>query len=384
MFHFPGKKFLVAVIIITGIPLISFLLWYFKTRIPVEILVMNKSAASVSRIEHKAAFWIFNNSRIVKRTGKSYNHKEDYYGFIPVTPYRNKEYLLKEIRTGDIDSLSDHYDMAWFVDSYGLTYDDWYGNPSHPGRSRILYGGLTQADYMFIRDMIRKKKPVIAEFNFFASPTSQQVRSKSEELTGIYWSGWTGFYCDNLDRISNGDLPLWIINTYQEQNGIEWNYSNPGIVLVSQHNRIVVLEKETHIDIEFPLIITGSDKAARYGIARLVHFPGRFDISYATDPGKVISYFELSVNANGESLLKDHNLPFRFPAVVGNPGSIDFYYLAGNFSEARIGMTGSKFWGIRFLKSFLDNDGTDSRSEFYRSYYYPFISTVISDYHEFH
>ncbi len=343
---------------------------------------MNKSAGTVSREEHKAAFWLLNYERFVKKNRTKYDHRKDYYGFIPVKPYRNKNWNIRSIRLNDIDSLTAHYDMAWFVDTYGLSLGDWYGDPSQDVYSRMLYGGLNKNDYIFIKEMLGRNKLVIAEFNFFASPTTGVIRSKTEKLVDVYWSGWTGIYYDNLNYLMNKEVPGWIINNYKEQNQGEWPYSNSGIVLVNHEGKVLVLEYETHIDIEVPLVTTSYDKASSYGVSPVVHYPCRFDISYAADTSDVISYYELSVNLNGERLLSNHNIPSRFPAVTKNSGNGLFYYLAGSYSHHDMTMLTSMLRGSRSFEFIMHSERIGSKGKFFREYYYPFISTVISDYYE--
>ncbi len=382
MFYRPAKILFISIIIILAVLLLSFLLWSFKVKRPMEILVMNKAVQSVSRHEHKAAFWILNYNRFVRKSGKSYNHRKDYYGFFPIKPYRYKEYDVRNIRFNDIDSLADHYDMAWFIDTYGLSFGEWYGDVADETYSRMLYGGLNQEDYFYIREMLLRNKPVIAEFNFFASPTSDLLRTKTEELAGIYWSGWTGTYYDNMDYNENSDLPSRIINLYKEQNQGSWPYSRSGIILLNHENRVLVLENETHIEIELPLITTAADKAARYGVSPVIHFPCRFDICYTADTSNVISYYELYPTAEGDSILRKNNIPSRFPAVIGNFDNGPFYYLAGSFSDYDIAMFTSRFTGSRSFDFMLLRDRVETRGKFFSEFYYPFISTIITDYQE--
>ena len=138
MFSNPGKKLLFVLLVITVIPVMSFLLWYISPKNEMEILIVNKSVSSVSRNEHKALFWILRYHRYVRSDGKFYNHKKDYYGFMPLRPYRDKDFEINGIRISDIDSLAGHYDMAWFVDNHGVSFGDWYGDPSSDTQTRFL------------------------------------------------------------------------------------------------------------------------------------------------------------------------------------------------------------------------------------------------------
>ncbi len=382
MFLRPVKILLIAIGIILTVFLLSFLVWTLKEKKTMEILLMNKAVQSFSRHEHKAAFWILNYNRFVRTTGRSYNLRKDYYGFFPKKPLDYKEYDVRNIKYKEIDSLVEHYDMTWFIDTYGLSYGEWYGDGPDETYLRMLYGGLDMEDYIFIRKMLSRNKLVIAEFNFFASPTSDILRSKTEELAGIYWSGWTGTYYDNLDYNENAFLPSRIVNLYKEQNHGYWPYSGSGIILLNHENKVLVLENETHIEIELPLITTAADRAARYGVSPVVHFPCRFDICYTADTSKIISYYELYPTAKGDSILRRNNIPHRFPAVIRNYDNGHFYYLAGSFSHFDVTMVTSRLSGSRSFDFMLLRDRVETKGKFFSEFYYPFISTVITNYYK--
>lgn len=384
----PGKKIILAITVIAAIPLISFLLWFFSEKKPFDIIIVNKSAYSVSRFENKSAIGILHHNRFVKKDGKAYNRKRDYYGFFPSEPYDEKQYYVREITGNNADSLAGNYDMAWFidsygfVDSYGLTVGDWYGDgASDHEHSEILYGGLSQHDYRLLHEMITNDKLVLAEFNFFASPTPENVRKMTEKLIDIYWSGWTGMYYDDLDYRTNKYLPVWILEAYREQNNNYWPYTESGIVLVHEDGSVLVLENETHLDIEVPLITTSPEEAAMYGVSEQVHYPYRFDISYAADTTSVISFYELCVNEKGRQLLVSRNIPSRFPAVSGKPGKNNFYYLAGNFSFYEMPAFTTMMRGVRAIDFFLYTDEIESRDKFFWKYYYPLVTNIVLDYY---
>lgn len=374
-----GIKFLFALIIIAAFPLLSYFLWFYKEKKPVEILIMNKTVTSESRSENKAAFTILKYNRIIRKDSKQYNHREDYYGFFPLSPGNDQEYFIREIDSNQADSLSGHYDMAWFIDTYGISAADWQSRSQDEDYSPVLYGGLTMNDYLFLEKMTGMNKLVFAEFNFFASPTTENVRSKTEALTDIYWSGWTGMYYDNLDYNTNESIPEWIVEAYHSQTGNSWQYTRPGIILANEKGSVLILENETHLDIEVPLITTTADKAKQYGVIENVHYPYRFNISYAADTADVISYFELSVNEAGNDLLKSSNIPFRFPAVTGNDNN--FYYHGGNFSYYDMPALTTMLLGKRYFDFLFYNENPEDRSKFFWRYYYPFVTGVISTYY---
>ncbi len=373
-------KLSAALILVIALLCTSYIAWFLKEKKPVDILVMNKSAVSGNRVEHRAAFWVLNKERFVNSSGKAYRQKSGYYGFIPLSPFRNREYLLREITEELADSLSKAYDVAWYVDTYGVSLEEWYSGTATGVSSRMLYGGLDYGDYLFIKKMLESNKMVIAEFNFFASPTPQDIRSMVEQLTGVYWSGWSGSYYDNLDYSQNGEFPLRLVENYEGLNGALWDYSGPGIVFESHDNKVVVLEYDTHLDVEVPLVTTSGTTAAKYGVAETVHYPGRFDISYPADTSAVVSYYEIYVNSNGEKVLSKHNIPCRFPAVTvaAVPGT--FLYMAGDYSNIRLPLVTSRLAGSQAFDFLLYSNDVVSKESFFSKYYYPFVSKIIKDY----
>lgn len=380
MIRKPFIVILIVLVIILVIPLSAYLIWRLKPERNIEILIVNKSVSTGSGDENKAAFWVLNQNKFIRNSGSLYDHREDYFGFFPLKPFDLKEYEIRRIRSEDIDSLASHYDMAWFADTYGLSLAEWYGPESVNSFSRMLYGGLTQYDYLFINAMVEREKLVIAEFNFFGSPTPGLVRRKTEEITDIYWSGWTGTYYDNLDYNLSPEFPLWIIDSYNEQNLNGWQYTGSGIIFINHENTVVVLENETHLDLEVPLVTTSIQDSRHFGIPSVIHYPGRFDISYAADMGNVISYFEIYVNEKGRSLLDKHNIPQRFPAVISKDNN-RFVYMAASFSDFKTPVFTSRMAGPAAFDIFYRDGGIGSRKKFFREYYFPFITKVITDYY---
>ena len=68
-------------------------------------------------------------------------------------------------------------------------------------RSEKIVGGLEMEEWQSIvgRLASNKKSMLIAEYNTFASPTSEAVRKELQDYLGISWSGWIGRYFDELD-----------------------------------------------------------------------------------------------------------------------------------------------------------------------------------------
>lgn len=340
---------------------------------------MNKTVPDKARIEHRALFWVLKHYKFTPAWKNGYSHKKDYYGFFPEYFRNDSEKDIRRIDLMEIDSFTHVYDMAYFADCYGVQYSDFQiERPSD--LPNLIYGGLNQNDYLFLQKMAEKKKPVILEYNFFAAPTSDLIRTKIEQLFGIYWSGWKGKYFGSLSKgDSETDVPEWVVTEWELQNKDTWIFNKPGIILINSGNTIVVLEKDTHLDIEVPLIITDSEFAKAFKMDEMVYFTGWFDITFALQQNDVTSFFEISANANGTSLLRKYGIPARFPAVIMNKNDKPFVYLAGNYARIDIDFLSASLAGIEnlILPQPYGYD-LDNKNFFWR-FYKPLIGNFIQE-----
>lgn len=101
-------------------------------------------------------------------------------------------------------------------------------------------------------------KPVLTEFNLIAAPTDGDVRTAFEQMWGLTWTGWTGRYFRTLNASESADLPVWLIEQYKIQRGRDWPFTKSGIVFVHEDGRIVILEQDTHLDFDRPVIHTSA------------------------------------------------------------------------------------------------------------------------------
>ena len=77
------KKTLLIVIIILAavliLPLINFIRWAFQEKMPMDIILVDKTVPTLDREKHKSFNWIIANERFVKKENKrSYSHVKDY------------------------------------------------------------------------------------------------------------------------------------------------------------------------------------------------------------------------------------------------------------------------------------------------------------------
>ncbi len=376
----PLQIVVVVLVVIVAVPLFFYLRWAFQEKRPLNVLVLNKTVPSIERETHRSLFWILNNNRFVKRDGGStYSYKKDYYGFFPLTPVRERQYKKRDYRLTELPDLYDNYDALYFADTYGVFFDDWYSvSRSRTRRSRLIYGGLNSNDRLLMSEMQQRGKLVILEYNSFDYPTPDLERFMVEEMLGIESTGWTGRYFSTLDTLRGSDLPLWMTSIYRRHTGRAWNYSKPGIVLVS-NNQIVVLEYETHLLEEYPFIETRDNYAERFGVEGSVPFDRWFQVIYPGDT-EVISNFRIKTTSEGEMLLADHLLQNRFPAVISNPAGLNTWYFAGDFATNDIPYLSSYFYRLPLMERLRYSSDINDPRRFFWLYYRPLVTTIFSDY----
>ena len=211
------KLLRIIILLFLMIPVISWICWKFKDKVQMNLLVVDKTVPNGNYSEHLSFFWVANQKRWVKPNGEEYNFAEDFYGFHPGDDGR---YVIKDLRIFEkqgLSALADSLDLAFFADTYGIYNSNWKDHPDY-GKDTIslFYGGLQPAEFNLIREMKRKGKTIIAEFNFIAAPTSELVRNQTEQLLGLKWSGWVGKYYHTLDTVLDPEIPRWLPDLYKK------------------------------------------------------------------------------------------------------------------------------------------------------------------------
>jgi hypothetical protein len=376
------KTLLIVVIILTviiALPLVNFISWAFQSKKPMDIILVDKTVPTVDRENHKSFSWILTNERFVKKENKrSYSYLKDYYGFVPKRPLREKLWTRNEYRLADVINLAEKNDAVYFADTYGVFFNDWYKGINRSRKSRKMYGGLNNNDYLLIKEMKDRNKLIIMEYNSFAYPTAQFESVRTQEKLGISFAGWTGKYFATLDTTKD-DFPIWMTAMYRKEYKKPWTFKNAGIVILKD-KEIIVLEQGTQLKNPFPHIITETENISKYNVADNVAFDKWFDI---IDPmaNNIISKFKIETTAIGDSLLADNNLTNEFPAVVQDPVSKSIYYFSGDFANANDPYWTVRFKGVDKLKGILYSDKPDDTRRFFWLYYKPLVNGIFTDYY---
>ncbi len=370
--------FILAVLLL--IPAVSFIRWAFQEKKPVDVVILDKTVPTLDRQGHRSFVYVMTNARFVKgEKGGSYSARKDYYGFEPLRPVREKQFRKMDFRLTELIDLAEKNDAIYYTDTYGVFFNDWYQGIKKTRRSRKLYGGLNNNDYLLMVEMKKRDKLVLLEYNTFDYPTAGLERFKTEELLGIASTGWMGQYYKSLDTVSQQGVPAWMPALYRKQYREPWTFSKAGVVLLKE-NGIIVLEEGKQLMSAMPVIRTTSESAGRFGLPETVTFTKSFDI---IDPGQnnVISEFVLNTTPAGDTLLSVNDLKSVFPAVTQEPLTQKTYYFSGDFANNDI-----PFWTARIkniqksAKALLYSENQDDPRRFFWLYYKPLITSIFSEY----
>ena len=372
---------IIILVLILALPVINFFRWTFQEKKPMDIIILDKTVPTLEREKHRSLTWILTNERFVKKNKRSYSFRKDYFGFFPTRPLREKLYKQNNLRLGDIMNVADKTDALYYADTYGVFFNDWYKGINKSRRSRKLYGGLNNTDYLYFYEMQKRNKLCILEYNTFDYPTAELERYKTKQRLGIEFGGWNGKYFSSLDTAakSNKDFPVWMTAMYRKEYRQPWKFTKPGVVFIKDRD-IIVLEEGTHLKSALPRISTDSTYRARYGITDNVAYEGWFDV---IDPlkSKVISTFNLETTATGDTLLFENFLSKQFPAVITDTLNQRTFYFSGDFATNNVPYWTARFRGVDKLKGIFYSEKQNDERRFFWLYYRPLILGIFSDYY---
>ena len=376
------KTLLILVIIlavILALPVINLIRWSFQSKKPLDIIIVDKTVPTLEREHHKPFTWILTNERFVKKENRaSYSYTKDYFGFFPQRPLRDKKWDRNDYRLADIINLANKNDAIYFTDTYGVFFNDWFRGINKSRKSRKIYGGLNNTDFLLLKEMKDRNKLIIMEYNSFDYPTAEFESFRTQEKLGITFSGWTGKYFSSLDTTIK-DFPIWMTAMYRKEYKKPWKFTKAGIVILKEKD-IVVLEEGIHLKNSLPQIITDESSAKKYGVLSKVSFDQWFDI---IDPlqNKVISKFKIETTPEGDTLLSSNGLMSEFPAVIQEPVAQRIYYFSGDFATYDIPFWTARLKGVDKLKVIFYSDKPEDTRRFFWLYYKPLINGIFSDYY---
>jgi hypothetical protein len=336
-------------------------LWALKDSKPLNVLILDKTVPDATYREHKGLVWLLNNEKYLNSKGNPYSLEDDYFGFIPKD---NGQFAIKELPK----QLS-KYDVIYLADQYGVYEEEFYGENQLGKRSESLYGGLELAEIEQIENTLFKEKgkTLIAEFNTFASPTTNDVRLKISNLLNVNWSGWIGRYFPNL---SSTEVPIWVKDQYAG----EWNFKGSGLVFVNEADYVHVVEEKDLTNQGVPILFTkNGENYFKENLNSIYQY--WFDIVDANSGIEVLANFQLPVNEKVNEELRELGIPKTFPAIIHHENvQFQSFYFSGDFADEAEVPSIYQTRGISFWKKTVSE-----RHSFYWKTYVPIMSYIFKN-----
>ena len=189
-----------AVFTIVLLPLWMWLFWRLTPKRKLVVAIIDKTVLTTKGQEHISLNWVLNQERFAKNKTELYQHEKDYYGFFPLNDHKFRLKGLERFSGDQLEQLSNDADVAYLTDAYGIYNNEWYQRGDAKERSGILYGGMSEKDLYFLKQMRAKHKLIITEFDCLGSPTPDILRSDFEKNFGVRWTGWIGRYFRSEER----------------------------------------------------------------------------------------------------------------------------------------------------------------------------------------
>ncbi len=375
--HYKWYHIVVAVII--ALVLVLFLGWLIKPSKVLNVAVLDKTVLSYSEDDsinkdtvyrkHQGFFYLLNQQKYVKSDGSKYDYKTDYYG-----PMLDEDGAYKN--SVELKEIKNKPDLVYLADAYGLGNDSFgYYNGGSPENA-----GLDSDDMSVVTYAYEGGAHIIGETTLFSSPLSESTYSQLNSLFGIKQKKWIGRYIVDLQDFT--DIPDWAKPMYEQQEGVEWRFSGPGILLVSSDGKIIILEQNTDFNSKNLLSISINDKySSEFSGVSSCNFYNWFeliDTDYSTEQ---IATFEFDLNETGMQKIKQISKTPRFCAISRKheKGHAPVYYFAGDFNDYTSGERfGSFLFSNQFYK-FFSFDRQGDISNFFWNFYNPLMRKILDD-----
>ncbi|GAC1441932.1 MAG: hypothetical protein NVSMB63_09870 [Sediminibacterium sp.] len=375
---------LVLLVALLSLPLWMRLSWYLSSKRKLAIAIIDKTVLTSGGQEHISLNWILNQEKFSKNDADLYEAGKDYYGFFPLKDKKFEIKGLEQMTNRQLEDLSNDADAVYITDAYGVYNNEWYKQGDVKERSGIIYGGMSEQDIYFLEKMRSNHKLIITEFNCMGSPTTPGIRNKFQNDFGLRWTGWAGKYFNSFDTATNQDLPKWLIKNYQSNHHGQWPFNKSGIAFVNTDERVVILEKDTHLKKEMPHIHSTGEGRSHFGLPPDIAYSFWFDVVLPdTTFNHVIANFDIEANDRGKEELRNNGLPVSFAAVTTHLNKdYRFFYFSGNFCDNPVSLSSSYFKKVNYFNWLLYNthDPLDRR-HFFWTFYRPLVTTILNDYH---
>lgn len=373
--RFKWYHILAAVIVLLVASL--FIGWHIKPSRVMNVAVLDKTVLSYAEDDdivkdtvyrkHQGLFWILNQQKYIKTDGTAYDYKQDYYG-----PKLNDEGEADE--DVKLKSIKTKPDLLYLADAYGLGNDTYgYFNGGSPKNAGISNDDLSVITYAY-----GSGAPIIGETTLFSSPLSDSVYSQLTSLFGVTPKKWIGRYIVDLEDFT--DIPDWAPPMYEQQEGVEWRFTGPGILLVSSEGKIIILEQNTDFSSKDLLKIYINDKyKSEFSGCADCDFYNWFELVDANYGTETIATFDFDLNAVGMEKIKEISKTPRFPAIIrkSEKNRPPVYFFSGDFNDYVNGDRYGRFLFANQLFKLLSFDRQGDISNFYWNFYNPLMRNIL-------
>lgn len=360
---------------ILGLALVifPFIWWQLKNTTLIDALIIDKTVPDNSYREHKGLVWVLNNLKIFnKDSGKPFDYRKEYYGFLPG---EGENYEVKEL-----PEKLNNPELVYITDTYGVYNEDFNKENLTGSRSNIIYGGLELDEVRKIKANLNNNT-IVSEFNTLASPTSEEARSEMEDIFGMKWSGWIGRYFSDLSD-KNTEIPVWLIKAYEMQNLKFWDFQGPGFAFVKSDDTVVILSQGKEFTKDLNKIVFTEKSLVEFKVKDKVDYYYWFDIVQPTEGTEVIANYNISLTEEGREYLKSYGLQSEFPAILRKDKDYTAYYFAGDFADNSKIPSLYKLSGLNFLNKITTLKIEGNQEYFYWNVYYPLMKKILLDLNE--
>jgi hypothetical protein len=303
--------------------------WRQQAVRPLRALVVDYTVPFDNYKEHAGLLWLLSHLKIAPPDGANWDPSRHYLGYDPLNrPYPRR--LASKKNWG--------YDLLYIADTYGVyeaDLDNAKKREAHMDHSRLLFGGLGDADAAAAVTLAKRGCAVIVEFNTLCSPTADGARARMQALLGVRWTGWVGRMF--VDPNNRNDVPHWFPRLYAKQYPGKKYPRRPMLALIHRSGTLVVLQGASANAVAPRIRMTGIGNLRFISARGGPPYPYWFSVVEAQKETAVLAEIELpqkSHSANPKRL-KAAGIPVRIPLMTERRafGGMQIYF-AADFSDA--------------------------------------------------
>lgn len=361
----------IIVILVLAALLTPIIWWHTEKETKLNVAILNKTVPNETYREHLGVNWFLNHYKYTMDE-QAYHLKQHYYGTLPND-------APEQVAEKPFPANFDEYDVIYLADTYGVYKDDFTERERMGERSEKIVGGLEMEEWQTIAGRLAQpqKSMLIAEFNSFASPTSEAVRKELQDYLGLTWSGWIGRYFDELDYHKNLEIPHWVVDRY----GDNWPYKGGGFLLYNEWtDQLVVLEKNVHVRTAGIQVQFTDQGQQFFGQIADTEYQYWFDIITPHYEEDMLARYAWDLTEEGKERLGEFGIPQQFAAIVSQDKQYSkSYYFAGDFNDVAHVPSFYQLKGLPTVYKYLEKYADRA---FYWSVYVPVMKRIFEHFEQ--